>query len=67
MTAVHLFSVSMSLLLFRLVVYFVYYIPHINEITQYLSFSGWLVSLSIMLSRSIHAVTKGKVSFFMAK
>ena len=29
-----------------------------------LSFSDWLISLSIVLSRSIHAVTKGKSSFF---
>ena len=27
-------------------------------------FSDWLISLSIMLSRSIHVVTKGKVFFF---
>ena len=35
--------------------------PHISEITWYLSFSDWLISLSIMLSRSIYAVTKGKI------
>ena len=26
----------------------------------------WLISLSIILSRSIHAVAKGKISFFFA-
>ena len=30
----------------------------------YLSFSDWLISLSIMFSRSIHAVAKGKSFFF---
>ena len=29
-----------------------------SEIIWYLSFSGWLISLSIIFSRSIHAVTK---------
>ena len=39
-----------------------------SEIIWCLSFSDWLISLSIMLSRSTHAVTKGKISFFfMAK
>lgn len=30
----------------------------------YLSFSDWLISLSIMPSRSIRTVAKGKISFF---
>ena len=34
----------------------VFYIPHICEIIQYLSFSVWLISLSIISSRSIHVV-----------
>ena len=34
-----------------------------SEIT-YLSFSDWLTSLSITFSRSVHAVTKGKIFFF---
>ena len=33
-------------------------------ITWYLSFYDWLTLLSIILSRSIHAVAKGKISFF---
>ena len=32
-----------------------------NEIIWYLSFSDWLISLSMMPSRSIHAVTKFKI------
>ena len=35
-----------------------------NEITWYLSFSDWLISLSIIFSRFIHAVAKGNISFF---
>ena len=35
------------------------------EITQYLFFSVWLISLSIIPSRSIYAVANGKISFFL--
>ena len=34
-----------------------------NEIIWYFPFSDWLISLSIMFSRSIHAVAKGKHFF----
>ena len=64
LTAVTLFSVSMSLFLFCLSVYFVHQIPHTEKIIWYLSCSDWLISLSIIVSRSIHAVAKGKISFF---
>ena len=38
------------------------------EIIWYLSFSDWLIPLSIVFSRSIHAVAKGNILlFFMAK
>ena len=47
---------SVSLFLFCLLVYFVYWIPRMSEIMWYLSFSDWFISVSIMLSRSIHAV-----------
>ena len=53
-----------QLFLFCLLVYFVHLIPHISKIIWYLSFSDWLISLSIILSRSIHAVTKDKISFY---
>ena len=33
---------------------------------MYLSFTTWLISLSIMLSSSIHAVTKGRSPFFLS-
>ena len=56
---------SMSLSLQCLLVPFVHQISHMSEITWYLSFSNWLISLSIMFSRSIHAVTKGKTSLFL--
>ena len=51
-----LFSVSMGLSLFHLVCSFVlvlFYIPHMSEIVQCLSFFIWLISLSIILSRTI--------------
>ena len=55
-------SVFMSVFLFCL---FFHWIPHISEIIWYLSFSDWLISLSVIPSRSIHAATKGKISFFL--
>ena len=59
-------SPSIGLSLFCLLVQFVHYIPHMSEITWYLSFPDWLISLSIMFSRSIHTVAKGKtfLSFY---
>ena len=47
-----------------LLVHFVHWVPHMSEIIWYLSFSDWIISLSILFSRSIHAVAKGKISFF---
>ena len=44
---------------------FVHQIPHMCEITRYLSTSDWLISLSIIFSRSIHVTIKGKISFFI--
>ena len=43
--------------------YSFFLIPHISEMMWYLSFCVWLISLSIILSRSIHVVTNGKISF----
>ena len=43
---------------------FVDYVPLIGEIIWYLSFTAWLISLSIILSSSIHTVTKGRSSLF---
>lgn len=40
-------------------------IPHIHEIIQHLSFPVWLISLSIMLSRSIDVATNGRTSFYL--
>ena len=61
---VSLFYVSMLLFLFCLLVYCVHLIPHISEFRWYLSFTDWLISLSIIFSRSTHAVAKGKHSIF---
>ena len=44
-----------------LLVYFIREVPHISKIVWYLSFSGWLISLSIMFSRSIHDILTSSV------
>nr|KAF6413543.1 hypothetical protein HJG59_009748 [Molossus molossus] len=46
------FYVSESILF----ICFVHYIPQISEIMRYLSFSAWLVSLRIILFRSLHVI-----------
>ena len=63
---VRLFLVSMSLGIFCLFFSFVDYVPVKGDIIWYLSLTAWLISLSIMLSSSIHAVTKGRSSFFLS-
>ena len=45
---------------------FVDYVPVKGEIIWYLSLTTWLISLSIMLSRSIHAVSQDISSFFLS-
>ena len=40
-------------------------VPHISYITWYLSFSVWLTSLSMVLSRSICVAKNGIISFFL--
>ena len=40
-----------------------FYILHIIEIIQCLSFCAWFISLNIMFPRFIHVVTNGKISF----
>ena len=63
-----LWSLHLRVCFYCLFIYFVHWIPHISEIIWYLSFSVWLISLSITPSRSIHIVSNGKNSFvFMAK
>ena len=62
-TSCHLLSIYESVP-FSLLVQFVHQIPHIREIIWYLSFSAWLISLSIMFFRSIYTVTKGKTFYF---
>ena len=53
----NLFSVYLNLTFFS----FFFWIPHINEIILCLSFSVWLILLSIMPARTIHGVTKVKI------
>ena len=59
------YFISMSLFIFWGFFCSVDQIPLKGEILWYLSFTSWLISLSIMLNSSIHAVTKGKSSFFL--
>ena len=62
---VRLFLTSMSLVIFCfLFFYSIYYVPVKGEIIWYLSLTIWLISLSIMLSSSIHAVAKVYLHFF---
>ena len=56
--AINLFHVSMFLVLFFSLVYFVHQISVINEVIWYLSFAKCLISLNIIVSSSIHAVAK---------
>nr|KAF6407287.1 hypothetical protein HJG59_009930 [Molossus molossus] len=57
---ISLFPTSMSLDLFCSSAYFVHYIPQISDIMWNLSFSDWLISLSIILCRSLHVISKGR-------
>ena len=45
----------------------IFKILHISEIIWYLSFSVWLISLSMIPSKSIHVVAGGKIFLFMAQ
>ena len=62
---VRLFLTSMSLVIICLLFSFDY-VPVKGEIIWYLSLTAWLISLSIMLSSSIHAIAKGISSFFLS-
>ena len=42
---------------------FVFEIPSVSEILWCLSFSAWLIPLSIISSRTIHVVANGNISF----
>ena len=57
-----LFSVTTTLFVMLLQL-FCFQIPHISELLQYLSFSVWFISLSMIHSKSIHVVINGKISF----
>ena len=58
------FHASGSVLLISLF-YSLFYSPLMSESIWYLSFTDWLISLSIIISSSNHAVAKGKNSFFL--
>ena len=54
---------SVSVLLHSFIC-FIFKIPYISDIIQYLSFSAWLNSLSKIHFSSIHIVANGTISFF---
>ena len=58
----------MSLVIFCLLFSSIDYVPVKGEIIWYLSLTSWLMSLSIMLPSSIHAVAKGRApSLFLLR
>ena len=63
---VRLFLISMSIVTFCLLFSFLDYVPVKGEIIWYLSLTFWLISLSIMLSSSFNAVTKGRKEFLLS-
>lgn len=58
-------STSLLCLYVCLCFFFFFKILCIREIIQYLSFSIWFVSLSIISSRSIFIAENGRISFFV--
>ena len=66
MAIVTLFLISMFLVILCFFFSFIDYIPVKGEIIWYLSLTAWIISLSIMLSSSIHAISKGISSFFIS-
>ena len=66
LSIVRLFLTSISLVIFCLLFSSVDYVPVKGEIIWYLSLTAWLISLSIMLSSSIHVIAKGRSSFFLS-
>ena len=59
-----LFFCVWEFLFFLVLCYCWFYIPHMNEITWFLTFSVWLISHSLVFSRPIHIVTNGHISSF---
>ena len=56
LAVITMFLISKSLVIFCLLFSFVDYVPVKGEMIWYLSLTVWLISLSIMLSSSIHAI-----------
>ena len=59
-------KIKKYLVIFCLLFSFVDYVPVKGEIIWYLSLTTWFISLSIMLSSSIHDIAKGRSSFFLS-
>ena len=65
LAVIRFFLTSVSLVIFCVLFSSVDYVPVKGETIWYFSLTTWLISLSIMLSSSIHAVAKGRSSFFL--
>ena len=50
---------------YKLICIIFFKILHISDIIWYLSFSAWLTSLTMIISRSIRVAAKGIISFFL--
>ena len=66
LVTVSLFFISMPLFIFCFLLGFVDQVLLIGKIIWYFSFTVFLISLSIMLPRSIHGVAKCRSSFFLS-
>ena len=63
---IRLFSVSMTLFLFCLFLcFFVCFLDSTHKWNYTLFVFLWLISLSVILSKSIHVVKNSKISFFL--
>ena len=60
----NLFSVPMSIFLFCYIHAFIFFFFLESTFIDYLSFSGWLISLRIILSRSIYIVAHDRIPFY---
>ena len=60
-----LFSISVSLFLFYYMHSFILFFRFHTQVITYSTVFLWLISLSIIISRSIHTVANGRISFFL--
>lgn len=64
LATINLFSIFIVPILLFVCLFIVFFIPFMSRIIYYLSLSVWLISLSIIISRSIHVDSNGMISSF---